>query len=206
MHPRSPPWKRVIACQGNVRPVALKTSDRAPEDSARHAGAAQARLPPLRIGRCRGLSSICLSCLGKRRTMKSLYSLIGVNITSSPDLQDSCWIDNPEVPPIARCSPDRSLLVGMQEVAFERSSIADGRRANRGRPGRVGGCSVRQAKERRGQGSRGDARATQGALLATRIPRGKLGANPPGLVASRASGVQRDFSQGLERFRELCRP
>jgi len=27
---------------------------------------------------------------------------------SNPDLRDSCRIDNPEVSPIARCSPDRS--------------------------------------------------------------------------------------------------
>ena len=91
MHPRSPPWKRVIACQGNVRPVALKTSDHAPEDSSKHADAPQARLPRLRIGIFRGSSSICLFCLGKRGTMQSRSSLIGVNVTSNPDLRDSCW-------------------------------------------------------------------------------------------------------------------
>ena len=107
-HPRSTPWKRVVVCQGNVRPVALKTSDHEPEDSAKHADAPQARLPRLRIGIFRGSSSICLFCLGKRGTMQSRSSLLGVNVTSNPDLRDSCWIDNTEVPPNPRCSPDRS--------------------------------------------------------------------------------------------------
>jgi hypothetical protein len=85
------PRKRVLACQGNVRPVALKTSDPAPEDSATHADAPQARWPRLRIGIFRGSASICLFCLGKPGTMQSRSSLIGVNVTSNPDLRDSCW-------------------------------------------------------------------------------------------------------------------
>jgi hypothetical protein len=45
MHPRSPPWQRVIVCQGNVRPAALKTSHHATENFAKKANAPQARLP-----------------------------------------------------------------------------------------------------------------------------------------------------------------
>jgi hypothetical protein len=47
-------WNRGLACQGNVRPVALKTSDPAPEDSAKHADAPQVSLPRLQIGIFRG--------------------------------------------------------------------------------------------------------------------------------------------------------
>ena len=65
-------------------------SDHAPEDPARHADAQHARLPRLRIGIFRGSSSICLFYLGKRGTMQSRSSLIGVNVTSDPDLRDSC--------------------------------------------------------------------------------------------------------------------
>ncbi len=62
-----------------------------PENSAKHADVPQTRLPLLRTGSCRGSPSICLFCLGKRGTMKSGSSLIGVNITSNPNLRDSCW-------------------------------------------------------------------------------------------------------------------
>jgi hypothetical protein len=49
--------------------------------------------------------------------MKPGSSRIGVNITSNPDLRDSCWIvDNPEVPPIPRCSSDRSPEAGISDV------------------------------------------------------------------------------------------
>ncbi len=60
---------------------------------------------------------MCLFCLGKRRTMKSRSSRIGVNITSNPDLRDSCWIDNPDVIPIPRRtgrSPKAGIADGFQ--------------------------------------------------------------------------------------------
>ena len=144
MHPRSPPWKRVIACQGNVRPVALKTSDHAPEDSAKHADAPQARLPRLRIGIFRGSSSICLFCLGKRGTMQSRSSLIGVNVTSNPDLRDSCWTSTirkyrrihaaPRIGPMKSASIQRSRQLEFSTVAIrpQRLLIAicrDGRKS-----------------------------------------------------------------------------
>jgi hypothetical protein len=49
-----------------------------------------------------------------------------VNITSNPDLCDSCWIDNPEVPPIARCSSDRSPEASDGASQQEREERASG--------------------------------------------------------------------------------
>ncbi len=46
-----------------------------------------------------------------KQMMMPRSSLTVVNITSNLNLLDSCWIDNPQVPPIARCSSDRSLAV-----------------------------------------------------------------------------------------------
>ncbi len=62
-----------------------------PENFAKHADVPQTHLPLLPVGSCPGSFSICLFCLGKRGTMKSGTSLIGVNITSNPNLRDSCW-------------------------------------------------------------------------------------------------------------------
>ncbi len=61
------------------------------ENSVKSPDVPQTCLQLLRIGSCRGSSSTSLFCLGKRGTMKSRSSLIGVNITSDPNLHDSCW-------------------------------------------------------------------------------------------------------------------
>jgi hypothetical protein len=100
------PRECTIGCPEKQQIVRLENSAKSPD-------VPQTRLQLLRIGSCRGSSSTCLFCLGKRGTMKSRSSLIGANITSNPNLRDSCWTSTIRKPSRFHAAP---RIVSMKSV------------------------------------------------------------------------------------------